>query len=507
MRISVKLTLGLAATALVTFGTYARLGLAEEERELRAVKERESSLLARSLQVSFENALRDGKLDDVHATVEHLKEIEQAVDVFVYASGELEATSGDEAPSQAHRDARAEALSSGKLVLRFVPPAAPKAIIAAVPLTDEGDEPLGVLVLDRPVDELHTVLAASRRASVLVVAAIVLSTALVGLALGRLWIGRPLDRLREGMRRVRGGDLGTAIPAGSNDEVGALAAEFNTMLAELRHARERLEAEAESRRQMQRALQEREKLARVGQLSAGLAHEIGSPLQVLIGRARTLEKRAHDHEAVRRQADIIVQQGERITRIVEQLLRFARRPRSTAPNVVDARKACQAVVDLLELEARNRRVSLELDPSRGRSEVLVSEDHMQQIVLNLATNALAATPAGGRVRVSVEGVGEPSGDGGGAAARGSSPEGASSARRVRLVVADTGRGIREADLPHVFEPFFTTRADEGGTGLGLATVRALVLEHGGTIDVVSELDVGTTFTVELPARDGAGAGP
>jgi signal transduction histidine kinase len=501
VRISVKLTLGLAATALVTFGTYARLGLAEEERELRAVKERESSLLARSLQVSFENAMRDGNFEDVHATVDHLKEIERAVDVFVYASGDLEVSSGDESPSQAHRDARAEALASGKLVLRFVPPAAPKAIIAAVPLTGEGDEPLGVLVLDRPVDELHTVLAASRRASVLVVAAIVLSTALVGLALGRLWIGRPLDRLREGMRRVRGGDLATAIPAGSNDEVGALAAEFNSMLAELRQARERLQGEAESRRQLERALQEREKLARVGQLSAGLAHEIGSPLQVLIGRARTLDRRAHDHEAVRKQASIIVQQGERITRIVEQLLRFARRPRGAGPSVGDARRACQAVVDLLEVEARRREVALALEPSHGRSEVLVSEDHVQQIVLNLATNALAATPAGGRVRVSVE-AREPE-----AGREGARAPGEASGGRVRLVVSDTGRGIAEGDLPHVFEPFFTTRDHEGGTGLGLATVRALVLEHGGTIGVESDVGVGTTFVVELPAHDGPGGAP
>lgn len=498
MRLSAKLTLGLASTALMTFGTYAWWSLAQEERELRTVKERECSLLTRSLQVSLENALRDGKLDDVRETINRLELVERAVDVLVFdAADTLRATSSESSPAHEHLEAQREAATSGTLVLRFVPAEAPRSLLAAVPLSGDSGERLGTLVVDRPVDDLRADVDATRRASALAVVVVVTSTALVVLALSRLWIGRPLDRLRDGMRRVRGGDLGTAISPGSRDEIGALAGEFNEMLAELRHARERLAAEAESRRRLQSALQERDKLARVGQLSAGLAHEIGSPLQVLIGRARALDRRADDEAAVRKQAGIIVTQGERITRIVEQLLRFARRPREGAPAVVDAASACYAVVELLELEARAHGVSLSLEAERALPEALVSEDHMQQIVLNLTTNALAATPRGGRVRVSVARVArDPQGNGNDQ--RGPRPS------RLRLVVADTGRGISPTDLPRVFEPFFTTRAEEGGTGLGLVTVRALVLEHRGTIEVASELGVGTTFTVELPARDAGG---
>jgi HAMP domain-containing protein len=371
VRISVKLTLGLAATALVTFGTYARLGLAEEERELRAVKERESSLLARSLQVSFENAMRDGNFEDVHATVDHLKEIERAVDVFVYASGDLEVSSGDESPSQAHRDARAEALASGKLVLRFVPPAAPKAIIAAVPLTGEGDEPLGVLVLDRPVDELHTVLAASRRASVLVVAAIVLSTALVGLALGRLWIGRPLDRLREGMRRVRGGDLATAIPAGSNDEVGALAAEFNSMLAELRHARERLQGEAESRTAARaRAARAREAGARGPALGRPRARDrLSAAGADRAARARSTGRAGDPRRRAQAGRASSCSRASASRASSKQLLRFARRlgrhGAQPSPTRAGRARRCSTSCSRSRLETVERsRVALE--PSHAR---------------------------------------------------------------------------------------------------------------------------------------------
>jgi signal transduction histidine kinase len=309
----------------------------------------------------------------------------------------------------------------------------------------------------------------------------------MGVALGRAYIKRPLRLLADAMRNVRGGDLETAIAVERQDEMGHVAAEFNAMLGELRSARRRLVEEQERRRQLRRDLQDVEKLATIGQLAAGLAHEIGSPLQVLQGRAHGLQSVAERPEEVRRIAGILVSQTERITRIIERLLAVARRqPRNIAP--LNLAEPVGLVVDLLEFEARRRDVSLTLNVAPGLRTVVADADAIQQVVLNLVRNALQATPARGRVEVALAAASlrAPGADGEGPA--------------VRLSVSDTGAGVPPDVRERLFEPFFTTRAESGGTGLGLAVVRAIVEAHRGTITVRSEPGTGATFEVVLPER-------
>jgi signal transduction histidine kinase len=262
------------------------------------------------------------------------------------------------------------------------------------------------------------------------------------------------------------------------------------MVTELREARYRLEEEAKSRHRLQHALQEADKLIAIGQLSAGLAHEIGSPLQVLKGRARTLLTRNHDAAEVRRIAEILISQTDRLTRIVEQLLRFTRR-RPASLSRSDLRSAINNVLDLMQYEAHRRDVSLTLTGAETLPPLWVETDEIQQITLNLIANALVATPRGGRVTMHVEESKLPPRNGGG------------EIPAVRLVVMDTGCGISPDVRERLFEPFFTTRAAEGGTGLGLAVVKSLVTEHGGAIAVESELGVGSRFSVSLPVYHSA----
>jgi signal transduction histidine kinase len=269
--------------------------------------------------------------------------------------------------------------------------------------------------------------------------------------------------------------------------MGAVAAEFNTMVAELRETRQRLDQEAESHHRLQHALQAADKLITIGQLSAGLAHEIGSPLQVLRGRARTLLTRAQDAAEVQRNAEILIAQTDRITRIVEQLLHFTRR-RSAALSRNDVSPAVRNVVELMQHEAQRRGVSLTLQTPEHLPPLWVDTDEIQQIVLNLIANALAATPRGGEVIVHVEKSS--------LVPRNGSHE----IPALRLTVTDTGRGITPEVHAHLFEPFFTTRAAEGGTGLGLAVVKALVIDHGGTITVESTPGMGSEFVVVLPVH-------
>jgi signal transduction histidine kinase len=348
--------------------------------------------------------------------------------------------------------------------------------VYAAPLTADSGEVIGAIVVARVIDDLRADLARTRWRLIAVVVALVAVTLAAGVLLGTAYITRPLATVLDGISHVRAGDFRSAVPLAHRDEIGALVDEFNAMVAALADARQRIDHETEARLRLERGLQGIDKMVTIGQLSAGLAHEIGSPLQVLSARASALATRSADPET-RRQAEILVEQTARITRIVDQLLSFGRRrPAVIAPR--DLARPVRTVLELLDGEARRRGAALELAVDGGDHTIDADEDQLQQIVLNLVRNALAATPAGGRITVRIEAATEPAG--------------------VRLIVRDTGPGIPAELQDRLFEPFFTTRASEGGTGLGLAVVRAIVTEHGGTITARS--DRGAEFVVHFPAR-------
>ncbi|MGN6107333.1 MAG: sensor histidine kinase, partial [Kofleriaceae bacterium] len=309
-----------------------------------------------------------------------------------------------------------------------------------------------------------------------VVAGFLIATVVAGMLLGTIHVSRPIARLLEGVRQVRAGEFRSPVPAARRDEIGELVAEFNAMGEALAEARARTEIEAEARARLEQGLQRVDKLVTIGQLSAGLAHEIGSPLQVMSGRASALLE--HADPEVQRQAGLLVQQCDRIARVVEQLLAFGRRK----PPVIrrcDLTEPIRSVIELLAGEARRRGIEL-VTAGMDRPHVVEADaDQLQQVALNLVKNALAATPPGGEIVVRL----------------------ADEHDAVALIVEDTGEGIPAETQARLFEPFFTTRAAEGGTGLGLAVVRAIATEHRGGVEVASEPGRGARFTVRFPRTE------
>lgn len=489
LRISTKITIAMSAAGLLLFGTYGFFTLQEEKADLRHSVEREVRLLARSLQVAVENALRDGQLADIQETLNKLERVESNVDILVYDPLEhlMAASSGARTASTEQLTSVRDAMRTGQRVLRYVPVDAPERLIVALPLLGDDAKRLGGLVVVRPLVDMLRDLEATRTWIALSVLLFVLLATGLGSLMGNVYIARPLQRLARAMGRVRQGDLESGILVSGRDEVGAVSGEFNEMVDQLRQARRQNAEEVESRRRMQRALEEASKLITIGQLSAGLAHEIGSPLQILGGRARLMARHSDEPETVRRNAEILVTQTDRITRIVNQLLQFARR-KPTRMGKMEVLPAVRAVVDLLEVEARKRGVTLSVAAAERLPDIVADADELQQIVLNLVTNSLRATPKGGSVRIEVsictlatEGLREPQ-------------------PAVRLSVIDTGQGMSAEVRDRLFEPFFTTHSESGGTGLGLAVVKSLVTEHSGVIRVESEPAQGSRVTVDLPVR-------
>ena len=284
-----------------------------------------------------------------------------------------------------------------------------------------------------------------------------------------------------------------AIPDGASadDEVAAVGRTFNTMADELAQRRAELEAfnrelegrvEARTRelKEAQAQLVEAQKLAALGQLGAGVAHEINNPLGGVIGHVQLLlADKGADHpdaEALR----CIDEAARKASQVVQNLLRFSVQHEKPVKTTVDLNKLVDDTLSLTRalLDERGVKLALELaqPPPRARAD----RGQLAQVLLNLVTNARTAMPSGGTLTIATR---PPAGDGG----------------EVALVVRDTGKGMTPEVKARIFEPFFTTKDEWSNVGLGLSVSWRIVEEHGGRITVESEPGAGATFTVYLPS--------
>ncbi|ALA60375.1 PAS domain-containing sensor histidine kinase [Nitrospira moscoviensis] len=231
------------------------------------------------------------------------------------------------------------------------------------------------------------------------------------------------------------------------------------------------------RKRLEEQLRKTERIAELGTVASGMAHEIGTPMNVILGRAEYLLERVKE-EPVKKGLQTIIAQVERITKVMNQLLSFARR-RAPERRPLDLKDVVDASVEIFqERLARNRiRVDTAVDPACPWAHA--DADQMNQVLINLIMNAVHAMPEGGRLRIGLQPAGG----------------------MVRLTVSDTGHGMPPDVAAHIFDPFFTTKEFGKGTGLGLTVVKGILEEHGGSISVESEVGKGTTFTVLLPQSE------
>ncbi len=268
-------------------------------------------------------------------------------------------------------------------------------------------------------------------------------------------IARPVARLHEGAARLAAGDLHTSIDIQSPDEFGALARQFNTMTQALRENQERLVHS--------------EKLAGIGRLAAGVAHEINNPLGVILGYTRLLKK--HADAGTADDLEIIEDETLRCKEIVEGLLDLSR-PLGEPRQPVDLRELCDDVVTRLADSKALDGVNLTV---QGGATTLGHPQKLRQVLLNLLKNAVEAAGSGGRVDVRL----------------------AATEDDATVLVTDTGPGIEPRTQDRLFEPFFTTKSH--GTGLGLAVSQAIAHAHHGAIEVGSAPGGGALFMLRLPA--------
>lgn len=265
---------------------------------------------------------------------------------------------------------------------------------------------------------------------------------------------------------------------------GALYVIFARVLAALRA---RIALESRLRMDTLDQLRHAERLTTIGKLASGIAHEIGSPLNVISGHAELLMSGRVGADAVRGTGKILLEQSERVTTIVQQLLDFAKRGGTRVINTNIAELAV-STTHLLESLARKSGIEIVHD-HKGSVWAEVNRSQMQQVLTNLTTNAIHAMPNGGRISIQVHAENSyvPK----------EAPDGPPR-DYVVLTVHDTGTGIPSDVLPKIFDPFFTTKDVGQGTGLGLSVAYGIVRDHGGWIAVNTRLGAGTTFSVYVP---------
>ena len=335
----------------------------------------------------------------------------------------------------------------------------------------------------RPVrDQVHRSLVGILIKSGLVV---VLGGA-AALALGLWMIGRPIRVLIEQSRRVGEGDLSARVNVGRHDELSALGAAMNTMCERLDETQRHLSSETAARIAALEQLRHADRLKTVGQLASGVAHELGTPLNVVAGYAKVIAAGDASPDETLEGARIIGEQTARITAIIRQLLDFARRGRPHL-EAGDLRAVAERTARMLSALAKARRVEIALDLGAAPALVEMDANQIQQALTNVVANGVQAMPDGGTLRVALSHE------------RRRPAAGGEERDAVRLSVIDEGVGIAPADLERVFEPFFTTKEIGEGTGLGLSVAWGIVEEHGGWIAVESEPGKGSRFSLFLPA--------
>ena len=217
------------------------------------------------------------------------------------------------------------------------------------------------------------------------------------------------------------------------------------------------------------------RLASVGRLAAGVAHEIRNPLSSIKGFATYFKQRYQDVPEDQQTANIMIQEVDRLNRVVSQLLEFSR-PVNIAPRPTSMQELVADFVKLIRQQAVDRQIAVSSRSLPKIDEICIDPDRMNQVFLNLGLNAIEAMEPGGQLQIDISGGPETGG--------------------LTIEISDTGNGIAEKDLTRIFDPYFTTKST--GTGLGLAIVHNIIEAMAGTIGVKSEVGVGTTFTLRLP---------
>lgn len=466
MKIIPKLTAALVAGTCVILGTNGALRVRRERRFFEAEHVREHEMVGRSLETA---AAAVWKSDGQQAAVDAIDAASRHSSNLTIRWIPLSSTPGQNTDID---PTTIRGLRTGEPVT-IAPPAGGDSLWRTYVALDADGKRQGVIELSEPPKSEDRFLRNALFDTISMTVALIVVSALLAFVMGQWLVGTPVKLLSEKARRIGRGDFAEPVTLKQRDELADLAREVNAMCArlvttldQLRHA---------------------DRLATVGKLASGVAHELGTPLNVVGARARMVAEGETSQEESREYASIIVGATDRMTATIRQLMQFARRS-GPEKSRHDLHALTAGAIDLLRPLAKQANVELDLQPVATAAMANVDAGQFQQVVTNLVMNSIQAMRHGGTVRLSVRrGRFEPPAE-----------LHESEGDYICLRVEDEGEGIAPEHLQHVFEPFFTTKDVGAGTGLGLAVTYGIVRDHGGWIVAESTVREGAAFSVYLP---------
>lgn len=471
-----SLVLSVVLPVLVALGLVSYIAFQAIERQAKEQMEEDVQLVARAIQLPLGRALDRGREGSVENALESAFSINRVYGAYVYnMEGDLISSVGgfrmepdrgrlSTLAEEGDRQGEYEEIG-GRVVYSYF-----------VPLTGSGGRLNGLLQITRHANDIQQYLTTLRwQAGGLLGITMLLIAGLV-LYGHRRAIGAYLSRLSETMASVERGDLECRADLRGPREIASLAGALNTMLESIEQAQDEIVERRQTQVRLERRLQHAEKLAAIGQLSAGVAHELGTPLSVIDGKAQRALRNDDLPDDLTDVLQSIRDEVERMEHIVRQLLDFGRR-HTLERSSVSLNRIVQMAVGGIQDTGAQSEVEIDVVGDRPAPVVEVDPTLMERALANLLRNAVEATP-GGHVRVSWF----------------------ASDEEIGLVVEDDGPGIQDDIQSRVFEPFFTTKSVGQGTGLGLAVVHGVVEEHGGSVEVGDSELGGAQFRIVLPGN-------
>lgn len=485
MRLGTKLTLYLSLIIVLVLSGYGYLDVLSRRDILIAKRKMEVKSTARALKVSLEAIQLPEEMGYVQALIDAVSEHGKTLGVIVYYPKEnlIFHTNPLKNGIEPYLDSIKRSIREDCPQEDFETHKKAPMISYILPFQERTGHIGGVSVFQHTF-LMEKEIEKSKWPIIVTIFVLILGTVALVLLGTRKWVTQPVSRLMDGINYLSKGDLNHPIDLRRKDELSNLAQAFNRMAVDLRIARKRIIRETETKLELERSLRQSEKLATIGQLASELAHEIGTPLNVIYGRVELIRKMHEGKEDIRRYLDIILHQTERITKIIERLLDFARK-KKPEQNPLNICTLLGTTLDFLDYQIQKQQVRVVKDWKEDLPSVIGDPDQLQQAFLNLILNAIQSMPKGGKLCVSVS-------------LKEISKEGLEDAQRqyVEVCVGDTGVGIEKEVLQQIFNPFFTTK--DKGTGLGLMVTQGIVQDHEGWINVQSEVGKGSIFRVYLP---------
>jgi signal transduction histidine kinase len=365
-----------------------------------------------------------------------------------------------------------------------------ESLLTFIPINSNNGTFRGALLLTESYDDLTAYTRETLIRVLILSGALVLAGTAMIWTLGRRFVGEPLEHLMERTRQIGRGDFSRVHPLPGHNELTRLSESFNVMCSNLEEAQGQLKQETDKRIAAIEQLRHTERLATVGRLASGVAHELGTPLNVIAGRSKIMANAISNDEEVEHSCRIISEQADRMTKIIKQLLDFARRRRSQR-SLYDIRPLIKEIAEILSPMARKSKVSIETNLPDDLPRANIDQSQIQQVLINIVVNGIQAMPEGGQLTIEAEYTKKIR----------PTDEFQTKKDYVCIEIKDQGEGIPPEIVDKIFDPFFTTKDVGSGTGLGLSISHGIIEEHEGWVDVQSNIGKGTVFQIFLPSGE------